>query len=132
MTYRNDNNKLFTGKIQKIKKKNHVVFEVEFQNGISLNNTTYFNGKEKIISDEKFYDTERRIIKHIKYSFDNKYTWINYYEENGNKKLEEDYNNGTLVYKCEYVNNRKNGTSFSINEKGELKECNWQNGKLMK
>jgi antitoxin component YwqK of YwqJK toxin-antitoxin module len=132
LAYRNDNDELFTGKIQKIKQKNHIVFEVEFQNGQLLKNTTYFNGKEKIISDEKFYNLNWKIIKHIKHSLDNNYLWITYYEDNGYKKLEEDYDNGMLVYKCQYLNNKKNGVSFSINKKGELKECIWENGKYIK
>jgi antitoxin component YwqK of YwqJK toxin-antitoxin module len=132
LAYRNDNDELFTGKIQKTKHKNHIVFEAEFQNGHLLKNTTYFNGKEKIISDEKFYNLNWKIIKHIKYSLDNNYLWLTYYEDNGYKKLEEDYDNGKLVYKCEYLNNKKNGVSFSINKKGELKECKWANGKYIK
>lgn len=132
LTYRIDNDKLFTGKIQKTKQNNHIVFEVEFKNGQLIKNTTYFNGKEKIISDEKFYNSNRKIIKHIKYSLDNSYHWITYYEDNGFKKLEEDYDNGKLVYKCDYVNNKKNGISFLIDKKGELKECKWENGKYIK
>jgi antitoxin component YwqK of YwqJK toxin-antitoxin module len=80
LTYRIDNNQLFTGKIQKLKKKNHTVFEVEFLNGILIKNTTYFNGEEKIIAVEKFYDSERRIIKQIKYSLDNNYLWITHFQ----------------------------------------------------
>ena len=132
LTYRIDNNMPFTGKIQKLKKKNHVIFEVDFENGILFKNTTYYNGEEKIVADEKFYNSERRIIKHVKYSSYKTYSWVVYFEPNGDKKLEENYSNGKLVYKCEYLNNRKNGASFSINKQGELKECFWQDGKLIK
>jgi antitoxin component YwqK of YwqJK toxin-antitoxin module len=103
------------------------------ENGVLKKNIVYYNSKEKIVSDETFYySNNRKVEKKIRYSSDHKRLWIKYFDESGNKKLEEEYNNGILTYSCPYLNNRKNGIVYSINENGEKNECKFVNGKLIK
>lgn len=133
LTYKVANSELFTGKIQSFKGKDHLTFELEFENGILKKSIEYFNGKKQIVANETYYkNANRQIEKKIKYSLNHKYLWIKYFDENGNKKLEEEYSDGKLIYSCPYLENKKNGIAFSINEKGEKIECKFKNGKLIK
>ncbi|POY41019.1 hypothetical protein C3L50_00385 [Flavobacterium alvei] len=132
LTYRKDNNELFNGIAHKFKHKDHLLGTAEFKNGVLIKLTTYFNGKKRIISEEKLYNDNGKIEKRINYEYSKDYKWIEYYDENGNKILEEDYSNGKLVFKCPFLNNKRNGIQISINEKGEKSECKFLNGKYIK
>lgn len=133
LTYKVETDEPFTGKIQHFKHKNHLLSESQFSDGILLKSIVYFNGKEVIISRERYYyKKSREIDKEVSYSLDHKTIRTTYYEKNGDKKLEEDFNDGILIYRCPYVNNKKNGTLFSINKKGEKRECIFENGKVLK
>ncbi|TPG37633.1 hypothetical protein [Flavobacterium pectinovorum] len=133
IAYKVQDNKLFTGKVQNFKHKTHLVSEIEFVDGILNKTSVYANGKEVIILDEDYYyEKSPQIKKKVRYSFDHKIMSTTYYEKNGNKKLEEELKDGILVYSCPYTNNKKNGKLFSIDKKGEKKECVFENGKLIK
>ena len=133
LAYKVGNNQVLTGKIQNFKHKNHLLSEFEFVDGILVKGMVYFNGKEKIVAEERyFFKIDRKIEKKIKYSLDHKTMWIDYFDEIGNKKLKEIIENGTVIYSCPYNKNKRHGKVFSINEKGEKNECIFENGKLIK
>lgn len=133
LTYKVADNQLFTGCIQNFKQQNHLISEFEYLDGVLIKGTVYYNGKEKIIAEERyFYKSNRKVEKKIKYSLDHNIIWIEYFNEDGTKKLEEDYKNGKVIYRCPYSNNKKHGIQFSINKKGEVQECLFENGKLIK
>lgn len=133
LAYKVENNQLFTGKIQYFKHKNHLLSEFEFIEGILVKGKVYFNGKEKIVAEERyFFKSNRRVERKIKYSLDHKIIWTEYFDEYGNKILEEDFKDGIMIYSCPYSNNKKHGKVFSINKKGERNECVYENGKLIK
>ncbi len=133
LAYKVKNNQLFTGKIQNFKHKNHLLSEFEFTEGILVKGKVYFNGKEKIVAEERyFFISNRKVERKIKYSLDHKIIWTEYFDEYGNKKLEEDFKDGIMIYSCPYSNNKKHGKVFSINKKGERNECVYENGKLIK
>jgi antitoxin component YwqK of YwqJK toxin-antitoxin module len=133
LIYKVSNSELFTGKIQSFKHKTHLTFENEFEKGIIKKSTIYYNGKERIVSDEiYYYGNDRQIEKKIRFSSDHKTVWIKHYNKSGNKILEENFRDGILIYSCPYIENKKNGIVYSINEKGEKNECKFVNGKLIK
>lgn len=134
LTYKSFDDKLFTGIAQKIRKNNHLKYEVEFEKGVLIKQIIYFNGREKKVAREIFYKNEKwkKPLKEISYGLDSDYKRIKYFNSNDEKILEEDYKNGALVYRCQFVKNKKNGIEFSINEKGVKTECKYENGKLLK
>ena len=132
LIYKVSNSELFTGKIQSFKRKTHLTFELEFENGELTKSVQYFNGKKKKISEEIFYKKYGIIEKKIKYEYSIDYKWIEYYNENNQKTLQEEYKDGLLVYSCPYLKNKKNGIVISINENGEKTECELEDGKLIK
>ena len=133
LAHKVENNQLFTGIIQKFKQNNHLHSEFEFKDGILVNGKIYFNGKEKIVAEERYFlKSNGNIEKKIKYSLDHKTLWITYYNELGEKVLEEDFYENEIIYRCPYFKNKKHGIVFSINKKGVKSECKYENGKLIK
>ena len=132
LVYKIENSELFTGKIQTFKNKNHLTFEIEFKNGVLIKSTEYFNGEKRKIAEEIFYRKYGDKEKKIKYEYSIDFKWIEYYDENNQKVLEEEYKDGILVYSCPYLKNKKNGIVFSIDKKGQKNECKFENGKLIK
>jgi hypothetical protein len=123
---------LFSGKAQSYKHKNHLVYEENFIDGQIQKYTIYFNGKKKKICDETFFTDNGIKEKRIRYEYSIDFKWITYYNTKNEKTLEEDFKDGIIVYRCEYLNNKKNGILFSINDKGEKTECKYVNGKYIK
>ncbi|WP_445456212.1 hypothetical protein [Flavobacterium sp. HNIBRBA15423] len=130
LTFKSNNRKLFTGIAEKYKHKNHLVLEVFFIEGIMEKGNVYFNGKKKIISETRFYYPTRRIKTKIKYSLDHTYKWFTHYNENEEKTLVEEFENGILKYKCNFYNGRKNGTEYCLKENGDEFENTYKDGKL--
>jgi hypothetical protein len=130
--YQVETGKLFSGKIQSYKHKNHLVFENNYINGQLIKYTEYFNGKKRKIAEEIFYNSNGFKEKRIRYEYSIDFKWITYYNAKKEKILEEDFKDGVIVYRCEYLNNKKNGIIFSINDKGEKTECKYENGKFIK
>ncbi|MDR6759926.1 antitoxin component YwqK of YwqJK toxin-antitoxin module [Flavobacterium sp. 2755] len=133
LCYKFETDQLFTGKKQNYKHKNHLVYEETFVNGELTKYTIYFNGKKRKVSEEGFYNINEGFKeKRIRYEYSIDFKWITYYNDKKEKTLEEDYKDGILVYRCEYLNNKKNGIVFSINDKGKKTECKYENGKFIK
>lgn len=132
LVYKVSNSELFTGKIQSFKNNNHLTFEIEFKNGELIKSVEYFNGKKIKIAEEIFYRKYGLKEKKIKYEYLIDYKWVEYYNENNKKVLEEEYRDGILVYSCPYLNNKKNGIVYSIDKNGQKIECKFENGKLIK
>ena len=55
LVYKVSNSELFTGKIQSFKRKTHLTFELEFENGELKKNIQNDKGKALKISEEIFY-----------------------------------------------------------------------------
>ena len=129
LVYKVSNSELFTGKIQSFKRKTHLTFELEFENGELKKSIQYYNGKALKISEEIFYRKYGKIEKKIRYGYSRDYKWYEYYDDDNKKVLEEEYENGLLVYSCPYSNNKKNGIVISVNENGQKTECIFVDGK---
>ena len=132
LVYKVSNSELVTGKIQRFKRKTHLTFELEFENGELKKSIQYYNGKALKISEEIFYRKYGKIEKKIRYGYSRDYKWYEYYDDDNKKVLEEEYENGLLVYSCPYSNNKKNGIVMSINENGQKTECIFVDGKQIK
>lgn len=132
LVYKKSNNKLFTGKVQRFKRNNHLVFEIEFDNGVMKIATIFYNGKEKRESEKRYYGLNNRLFKKEKYSFDKVHVWTTLFNDEEEKILEEEHENGVLKYRCEYLNGKKHGITYSLNDDGTSSECIFENGKFLK
>ena len=86
LVYKVSNSELFTGKIQSFKRKTHLTFELEFENGELKKSIQYYNGKALKISEEIFYRKYGKIEKKIRYGYSRDYKWFEYYDDD-NKKI---------------------------------------------
>ncbi|MBA4277729.1 hypothetical protein [Flavobacterium sp.] len=134
LTYKSFDGELFTGIAQKNRNNNHLKYEVEFEKGVLVKQTVYFNTRENQIAREIFYKNKKwnKPLKEISYGLDRDYKCVKSFNSNDEKILDEDYENGILVYRCEFMKNKKNGIEFSVNKNGIKTECKYENGKFLK
>ncbi|WP_029273657.1 hypothetical protein [Flavobacterium sp. KJJ] len=132
LCYKVETGQLYSGKVQSYKHKKHLVYEENFIDGQLKKYTIYFNGKTRKVAEEFFYDDNGFKEKRIRYEYSIDFKWITYYNTKKEKTLEEDFKDGVMVYRCEYLNNKKNGILFSINDEGVKTECKYVNGKYIK
>ncbi|MCT8341215.1 hypothetical protein MG296_14205 [Flavobacteriaceae bacterium TK19130] len=134
LTYSSNDNKLFSGKAQHIRKNGHLVYEEYFEDGKLTKTITYYNG-----TDEPTPST----ITEYYIGTDNKKTTTNYglkkptvefvhYDQNGNRTLIERFEDENLIYRCEFQNNRKHGIEFCLDNNGEELRIEYENGKKVK
>jgi len=130
LAYKVADDELFSGQAQKVRNNGHLVFEEYYKNGNPIKSIVYYNGTEKPIP--------ARITEFYEKSFDKKketvYRWKEptveyiYYDQNEKKTLIEQYENEKLTYRCEYLNNKKHGTEFCLDDDGNELEIEYRNG----
>ena len=131
MTYKIANNQLFSGQAQSVRKNGHLVYEEYFENGYLTKSIVYYNGTEKPIPARvnEFYEKSSKKKKETNIGLSKPTTEKIYFDQNGKKKLIEQYTNDKLTYSCEYLDNKKNGTEFCLNDDGTELNIEYQNGK---
>ena len=132
LVYKNSDEKLFTGIIEKKRRNGHLVYEEKYEKGIILESNLYYNGKEKLISDKTIYNPEKpqTISKEIRYHLNGEFFQIKTYNNAGIKVLLEQFKNEKLIYSCEYLGKKKNGIELGYRENGTLfHRCEYKNGK---
>ena len=134
LAYKKSDGTLFTG-IEEFKKNNgHLVFEKYYEKGYLTNYKLYYNTKEQLISSEEIYYIGSLFKqKKIEYTLvKNEIGSITYFDKNGKKELNEVYKNDTLIYSCQYLNNKKHGKEFCITKKCDNYSEYYENGKKIK
>ena len=76
--------------------------------------------------------TKGNTIPEMPTAFRNVRKEITYFDENGKKKLNEIYKNGSLIYSCEYLNNKKHGKEFCTTKNCDNQTVYYENGKKRK
>ena len=131
LAYKVANEELFSGKAQKVRKNGHLVYEELYEKGIPIKSILYYNGTEKpkpVVMTE-FYEKTFDKEKVTTYGLSKPTVEFKYYDRNGKKTLIEEYYNGKLTYRCEYLKNKKHGTEFCQDEDGKQIEIEYRNGK---
>lgn len=134
LTYKKADNKLFSGQGQKVRKNGHLVYEEFLEKGYRTKSIVYYNNTEKPIPARvtEFYEKSFMKMKETNYGLSEPTTEIIYFDESGKKKLTERYIGDHLTYRCEYLNNKKNGIEFCIDDDGNELEIEYRNGKKIK
>ncbi|MFI1770338.1 hypothetical protein [Thalassobellus citreus] len=136
IAYKIDNDQKFTGFAQKVRNNGHVVYEDEFKDGIILVHFVYFNLSDKELVGKMIYNTNKPFTpeKKIQFKSNKKATWqeIEYYDQDGNKILEETITEGITTYRCEFLNGKKHGTEICSNKEGKKLTSHFKNGKKIK
>jgi len=130
IAYKKSNTTIFSGIAESRKSNGHLNSEKEYIDGFLNKYTLYYNINEKVISSETFYHKisgEKK--KHITYPHKGNLKTVTVFDENGEKLLEEHYIDDALVYHCEYLNGKKHGTIYSIDNDNIKSICQYDNGK---
>jgi antitoxin component YwqK of YwqJK toxin-antitoxin module len=129
--YKVSDNQLFSGNAQKIRKNGHLVYEEFIENGILKKSVSYYNRTEKpipaLITEYHANSFDRK--KEIRYDLSHQWRESRFYDINKNKTLIEEYENDKLIYRCEYMNNKKHGTEFCYDKQGNEIKIQYKNGK---
>ena len=83
---------------------------------------------ERIIySKNKVYVPQKK----IRYTTNKHGAWetVTFYDEDGEKVLEEHINEGVLNYRCEFLNGKKHGTEICHDDDGNKLVFHYLNGK---
>ena len=124
----------FTGIAQSKRKNGHLVYEEVYNDGVVLLSNLYFNGKQQIVSDRIEYNRYKlwTPAKEYRYNLKGQVIRSISYDENGLKVLVEEFQDGELVYSCQYNGRKKHGVEFCFTEEGEKLMFEYINGKKQK
>ncbi|WP_109437036.1 hypothetical protein [Aquimarina sp. AU119] len=133
LVYKVSDEQLFTGIAQRIRKNGHLVYEESYNTGIIKESNLYYNSKERIISDKIIYNQKKLYSKEkeIRFHLSKDTLRIKTFDDNGKKKLVEEFENNHITYKCEYKGKKKHGLELRYKENGKkiTYRCEYINGK---
>lgn len=134
LAHKVSDNKLFSGIAQKVRRNGHLVYDEVYENGILIKSTEYYNRTEKPIPARVVFYYENSTAPKTKIIYDLSQPRIEHihYNQYGEKVMNEIYTEDILTYKCKYVNGKKHGTEFCINEDGTILTIEYSNGKKIK
>lgn len=126
--------KLFSGIAQKVRNNGHIIYDEVYENGILIKSTVYYNRTEKQIPAIVIFYYEKSFTPKTEINYGLSKPRIEYihYNQDGKKILNEIFTMDILTYKCEYVNGKKHGTEFCINDDGTKLTLEYNNGKKVK
>ena len=134
LVYRFSNDERFTGVAQVKRKNGHLIYEEHYNDGVILEDFTYYNGKEKILAYKTIYHKYKLWVPKKEYGYPKSRKWIDVitYDETGKKILVEQFENDKLTYRCEYSGKKKHGKEFCYSDNGEELHFEYINGKKKK
>jgi antitoxin component YwqK of YwqJK toxin-antitoxin module len=134
LTYKAQNDQLFSGQAQNIRKNGHLVYEEFFVNGKLTKSITYYNGTEKPTPsrETEYYSDTQTKSKETNFGLDKPTTELKYFDKQEKKTLVERFDNDILIYRCEYQKNKKHGIEYCLNDDGTELRIEYRNGKKIK
>ena len=133
LVYQTTTNQLYTGLVQKVRNNGHLVYEEEYDKGIIQSSRVYYNGKDKLVSDEILFNPNKPFTysKKLRYDTQGEINRIITYDVDGSKILKEEFKNGKLIYSCEFANGKKHGMMLGYLNGSEKPtySCKFVNGK---
>ena len=134
IAYKSENDAVFSGQAQKIRKNEHLVYEEYFEKGFLYKSILYYNRTEKPKPAEiiEFHENSIEKKKVTNFGLSNDWLQYEYFDLNGMKTLKEEYLNEKLVYRCEFSENRKHGIEYCLNDEGKESRTKYKNGKKVK
>lgn len=132
LIYEKSSNNPFTGRAAKIRKNGHIVFEDFIEEG-RMQKTIYYYNKTTLPAIEFVYFKHSGKTKtEIKYGLKDPKIEYTHFNELGEKTLSEIYKNDVLIYRCEFLKNKKHGKQFCMNKEGTEITEEYKNGKRIK
>ena len=122
----------FTGIAVFRKKNGRLVQDWEFKNGVLLTEKLYYRREPIEVASKIYYDS---ILPSKKIRVDRFFggvTESTLYNNSEEKTLVRQVRGDTLIYRCEYLNGRKNGEEYCFNEDGSATIIKYKAGKRVK
>lgn len=136
LAYQYSNDALFNGVVQKVRKNGHLVYEEFYEQGAILEYREYYNFANKKLAEKVLYYKEYPLTwkEKIRYTSNKngKFTKHTFYNIEQSKILITTYQDTTLIYKCSYKNNKKNGKEFCYDDNNNPIVTEFINGKKVK
>ena len=134
LAYKISNNKIFTGNVQKIRENGHLVFEENYENGYLTKMTTFYNSTDEPIPARvtEYFARSLNRKTEILYGLKSSTTDVKHFDLKGQKILIERYEKEKLIYRCSYINNKKYGIEFCLNDDGKEFKYEYSNGRKIK
>ncbi|WP_299115262.1 hypothetical protein [uncultured Winogradskyella sp.] len=134
LAYKFSNDSLFSGICEKRRRNKHLVLEEHFEKGVITIAKYYYNGKKRIVSDSVVYNVLKPFEYKTIYYFDldSNLQEKESYDETGKYILKEEFEDGKLIYSCQYNGKKKHGKEFCYSKDGKLLEFEYNNGKKLK
>ncbi len=134
LLYEVNNDKLYTGLIHRTKKNEQLVQEDYVEKGVIHYTQMFYRKGNRIPYSKYIYNKDNPyVLKQVsKYHFEGDIYEIIYYDYNGRKILEENFEDGKLIYSCEFDGRKRHGREFCITEKCDTTFVYYLKGKKQK
>ena len=134
LVYKYSDDQRFTGVAVKKRKNGNHHCEQYYNDGVILYENTYYKGKDKKLLYKTYYNRYRPWVEEKEYYYRKSKDWLRVtsFNDDGDKILVEEYENGELTYSCQYAGSKKHGIEFCFDEEGNKMGSEYINGKRVK
>ncbi|MEC3964612.1 hypothetical protein [Flagellimonas halotolerans] len=134
IAYRIKNGNPYSGTLVKKRKNGHIVYTENYSKGIILTKNLYFNTKTRKLANRTIYNKNRPFVpkKEFVLNLSSDTIEIKYFTEKGSKDFVEQFEQGQLIYSCEYNGKKKHGLETCHNEDGTKQIFEYNMGKKIK
>jgi antitoxin component YwqK of YwqJK toxin-antitoxin module len=138
LVYKVKDDQIFTGSIAFFRNNNSLRYKLNYENGYLTSEYLYYSKSSngKIFLESVYYPEKANLNtskfylhKNIRYKSTGEIKSIIYFDKNKIKYLEEYYENGKIIYSCEYKDGKKNGKEFCIDKKCGEQTYTYSKGK---
>ena len=134
LLYKNDTDSLYSGLIHRTKKNGELLQEDYVERGI-IHYTLMFYRRQKRKPHSKYIynkDNPYLLREEIRYHLEGDVFKITYYDYDGRKILVEDFEDGKMVYSCEFNGRKRHGKEFCITKECDTTVVYYVNGRKKK
>lgn len=133
VSYDKSTSQVYTGIAQEFNGKGKLKFEEYYYDGLLMKSLLYYNFSSKqIVSDEINFNSKNLKTKQLRFSSDGNKYWETLFDENEKKSEFNVYENQKLIVHEEYLDGKKNGKWFCLNEDGTICEKEFKFGMKIK
>lgn len=125
---------VYTGLIHRKRKNGQLIQEDYVKKGVIHYTNLFYRKGTKLPHSKYIYNKEKPFIlsQVINYHLEGDIYQITYYDYDGRRILEEDYENGKMIYSCEFDGRKRHGREFCITDKCDTTFVYYANGKKLK
>lgn len=134
LLYENISDSLYTGLIHRTKKNGQLIQEDYVENGVIHYTLMFYRGQNRKPYSKYIYNKDNPYVLRevIKYHLEGDVFKTVYYDYDGRKILVEDFEDGKMIYSCEFNGRKRHGKEFCITKECDTTVVYYVNGKKQK